>query len=112
MDSPSDISQTKFHIKEQLKMEPTKAERKFFKAEQPAVTQFLKEERIEERKTKQAKTKDLLCMGVSKKLASGPNPLSIRKKVIKKALKVKVKKRRLRKGKRSKLLYGGFLSKN
>jgi hypothetical protein len=31
MDSPSDVTQTKFHIKEQLKMEPTKAERKFFK---------------------------------------------------------------------------------
>ena len=31
MDSPSDVTQTKFNIKEQLKMEPTKAERKFFK---------------------------------------------------------------------------------
>jgi hypothetical protein len=42
-------------------------------------------------------------MGVSKKKADGPNPLSVRRKVIKKD-KIKVKKRRFRKGKRSKLL--------
>ena len=63
----------------------------------------MKEERIEERKSKQQLTKDLLCMGVSKKMAAGPNPLSVRRKVIRKD-KVKVKKRRFRKGKRSKLL--------
>jgi hypothetical protein len=43
-------------------------------------------------------------MGITKKLASGPNPLSIRKKVIKKEPKIKIKKRRFRKGKRSKAL--------
>lgn len=42
-------------------------------------------------------------MGVSKKVALGPNPLSIRKKAIKKTMKIKVKKRRFRKGIRSKL---------
>ena len=50
----------------------------------------------------QKKTKDLLCMGISKKVMNGPNPLSIKKKVIRK-IKVKVVKRRLRKGIRSKL---------
>jgi hypothetical protein len=71
----------------------------------------LKEERIEERKSKQQLTKDLLCMGVSKKKADGPNPLSVRRKVIKKD-KVKVKKRRFRKGKRSKLLSSLKVIKN
>jgi hypothetical protein len=42
-------------------------------------------------------------MGVSKKMAHGPNPLSIRKKTIKKVeKKIKIRKRRLRKGIRSK----------
>lgn len=41
-------------------------------------------------------------MGATKKTAQGPNPLSILKKVIKKHKKPKIKKRRLRKGKRSK----------
>jgi len=42
-------------------------------------------------------------MGVAKRKADGPNPLSVRKKIIKKD-KIKLKKRRFRKGKRSKLL--------
>ena len=43
-------------------------------------------------------------MGMAKKMAAGPNPLSvIRKKTIRKVEKVKVKKRRFRKGIRSKL---------
>ena len=43
-------------------------------------------------------------MGISQKVAKGPNPLSMmkKKKVIRK--EPKVKKRRLRKGKRSKAL--------
>ena len=47
----------------------------------------------------------MLCMGISKKVMNGPNPLSVKKKVIRKQ-KVKVVKRRLRKGRRSKLGYG------
>ena len=31
MDSPSEVTQTKFQLKEQLKLEPTRAEKKFFK---------------------------------------------------------------------------------
>jgi rRNA-processing protein FCF1 len=31
MDSPSDVTNTKFQIKEQLKMEPTRSEKKFLK---------------------------------------------------------------------------------
>ena len=80
MDSPSDVTTTKFQIKEQLKMEPTRSEKKFLKAQRGEVESFVKEERLELKKARQAKTKDLLCMGVSKKMANGPNPLSIRKK--------------------------------
>ena len=48
----------------------------------------------------------MLCMGASKKAAKGPNPLSIKRKVINKdkTKEKKVKKRRFRKGKRSKEL--------
>ena len=31
MDSPSDVTQTKFQIKEQLKLEPTRSEKKFLR---------------------------------------------------------------------------------
>ena len=102
MDSPSDMTKTKFQIKEQLKLEPTKSEKKWFKTEREEMDKFIKEERLEEKSKKQKATKDLLCMGMVRKLAAGPNPLSVRKKVIKKA--PKVHKRRLRKGKRSREL--------
>lgn len=85
-------------------MEPTRSEKKFLKGLRGEVDTFEKEERQELKKAQQAKTKDLLCMGADNKFANGPNPLSIRKKVIrKKEVKVKHRKRRLRKGVRSKL---------
>lgn len=103
MDAPSEVSQTKFELKEQLKLEPTRAEKKFLKAQKSEVEAFLKEEEREKRLEQKKKTKDLLVMGVQNKMAKGPNPLSILKKSIKKpAVKVKVKKRRFRKGIRSK----------
>ena len=104
MDSPSDVAKTKFQIKEQLKMEPTKADKRFLKGQKEEVELFLKEERVEAKKLYQAKTRDLLCMGMVKKMAAGPNPLSVRKKAIRKRAQgdKKVKKRRLRKGVRSK----------
>lgn len=72
---------------------------------------MLKEEQEEVKKVEREKIKDLFCMGLNKKSARGPNPLSMmsKSKAIKKKLageikKVKVKKRRLRKGKRSREL--------
>ena len=104
MDAPSEVSQAKFEIKEQLKLEPTRAEKKFLKAQKTEVEQFLVSEAKEQRKEEKNKTKGLLCMGVQNKMAKGPNPLSILKKTIQKPKeKIKVKKRRFRKGIRSKL---------
>jgi hypothetical protein len=42
MDSPSEVSEAKFKIKEQLKLEPTRAEKKFFKSEREDIDKFLK----------------------------------------------------------------------
>jgi hypothetical protein len=65
----------------------------------------LKEERIQEHLKEKQKIKDLYCMGISHRVAKGPNPLSVRKKVSRVIKKMpKQKKRRLRKGKRSKEL--------
>ena len=76
----------------------------FFKSHRDELKEIQIEEKKEAWELEKQKTKDMLCMGVSKKLAKGPNPLSVRKKVIKKNKPPKVKKRRLRKGKRSKEL--------
>ena len=71
---------------------------------------MLKEEQEEVKKVEREKIKDLFCMGLNKKSARGPNPLSMmsKSKAIKKSekgvKKVKIKKRRLRKGKRSREL--------
>ena len=64
----------------------------------------MKEERKEEHLKEKEKIKDLYCMGITHRVAKGPNPLSIKRraKVIKKT--PKQKKRRLRKGKRGKAL--------
>ena len=87
-----------------MKLEPTKAEKKFFKTQKVEIATFVKEEMKEQKQQEKAKTKDLLCMGLSKKATLGPNPLSVLRKTIKKQNKgPKVKKRRLRKGIRSKL---------
>ena len=62
------------------------------------------EDREEEQKRANIKNQDLFCMGLNKKQARGPNPMSMKRKVAPKVIekkKVKVKKRRVRKGKRS-----------
>jgi len=69
----------------------------------------MKEDRDEQHKKERGKVKDMLCMGVSKRVARGPNPLSIKKKAINKDASRGKKKRvrttrRVRKGKRSKEL--------
>ena len=55
MDSPSDVSAQKFKMREQLKLEPTKAEKIFLKGQQDAISQYLKEEREEEKQRERAK---------------------------------------------------------
>ena len=64
----------------------------------------MREEQKEEHLKEKEKIKDLYCMGITHRVAKGPNPLSVKRrtKVIKKA--PKKKKRRARKGKRSKAL--------
>lgn len=104
LDSPSELTKTKLKIKEQLKLEPTKFEKKFLRQQQQEVDQFLKEERQEERTEQRAKIKDLLCMGQARKLRAGPHPMSVLKKQIKKPERTRTKARRLRKGKRSREL--------
>ena len=37
MDSPSDVSEAKFKIREQMKLEPTKAEKMFLKGQEAAI---------------------------------------------------------------------------
>ena len=64
MDAPSEVSRTKFHIKEQLKLEPTKAEKRFLKGQKSEVEAFIKQEQREEQQASKVKTKGLLCMGV------------------------------------------------
>ena len=85
-------------------MEPTKQEKKFLaQAEtRETIKKIQMEYTAEEKRREQAKVKDLWCMGIKTKLAKGPNPLSIRKKVISK--KDNGKKRRPRKGVRSREL--------
>ena len=104
MDSPSEVTEAKFKIKEQLKLEPTKAEKKFFKSEREQVDKFLKQERLEQFEEEKKRTKDLLCMGMTRKLRAGPHPLSVLKKQIKKNPKRADKPRRKRKGKRDRRL--------
>lgn len=93
-------------MREQLKLEPTKAEKIFLKGQQEAILQFEKESREEQKQLDKLKVQDLFCMGVNKKLANGPNPLSIKRRAPKTISKDKnsKRKRRPRKGKRSKVL--------
>ena len=86
-------------------MEPSKQEKKFLQGQKKAIAEQLKQERIDSHLKSKEAYKDLYCMGISQKVAKGPNPLSMlkkRKKVISK--EPKIKKRRIRKGKRSKVL--------
>lgn len=41
----------------------------------------MREERKEERDKKKETEKDMYCMGIKTKLAKGPNPLSMKKKI-------------------------------
>ena len=50
MDSPSDVSDQKFKLREQLKLEPTKSEKMFLKGQQEAIIEQMKEEWEEEKK--------------------------------------------------------------
>ena len=104
MDSPSEVTEQKFKLKEQLKLEPTKAEKKFLSGQRKEIEAELKEERIQAHLKEKAKVKDLYCMGISHRVAKGPNPLSVKRRTKTITKEPKKKKRRLRKGKRSKLL--------
>jgi len=44
MDSPSEVSEQKFKIREQLKLEPTKAEKIFLRGQQEAIFELQQEE--------------------------------------------------------------------
>ena len=47
MDSPSEVAKAKFQIKEQLKLEPSKQDKRFLKQQKSDVELFLKQERVE-----------------------------------------------------------------
>mmetsp|Transcript_16107 Transcript_16107/g.20451 ORF Transcript_16107/g.20451 Transcript_16107/m.20451 type:complete len:143 (-) Transcript_16107:259-687(-) len=49
MDSPSDVSAQKFKMREQLKLEPTKAEKIFLKGQQDAIMELEREQKEEEK---------------------------------------------------------------
>ena len=104
MDTPSGEFDEKMKYKEMMKLEPTIQEKKLLKSQSVLIERIRQEELIKEKIKYRESIKDLYCMGIKTKLAAGPNPLSMRKKVIK-PMSVKIKKekkRRLRKGKRSK----------
>ena len=100
MDTPSDAFNDKMALKEILKMEPTKQEKTYIAQNREIFDRVKKEEEIAEKKKYRDGIKDLYCMGIKTKLAKGPNPLSVKKKIVK-ANPGSIKKRRLRKGKRS-----------
>ena len=86
-------------------MEPTLNEKKFLKSQRELIEKIKQDEINLDKKREKEKIKSLLCMGITKKPAKGPNPLSVKKsKKIKKEVKEKVKIRRKRKGKRSKAI--------
>ena len=105
MDTPSDAFKDKMAFKELMKLEPTIQEKSYIKQNRDVILKIKKEEEVEEKKKYRESVKDLYCMGIKTKLAKGPNPLSMRKK---QAIGFNnpngIKKRRLRKGKRSKAL--------
>ena len=110
MDTPSDDFENKMKIKESLKMEPTYQEKKFLKSQQDVIRKVKQDERVEEKRAEREAVKDLYCMGIKTKLAKGPNPLSMRKKLASDVPRegfpgeICKKKRRQRKGKRSREL--------
>ena len=67
MDSPSDVSDQKFKLREQLKLEPTKAEKKFLKGQQEAILEEARLEREEMKEKEKKKVQDLFCMGLNKR---------------------------------------------
>lgn len=105
MDTPGDAFEDKMKLKELLKLEPTKQEKHYLSQHREIINKVREEERIKEKIKEREKIKDLYCMGVKTKLAKGPNPLSVRKKQngLSEASKT-IKKRRLRKGRRSREL--------
>jgi flagellar capping protein FliD len=90
-------------LKELLKLEPTKQEKVYLQKHKDVVARVREEEKVQEKIKERAKVKDLFCMGIKTKLAKGPNPMSMRKKLVNDSSKT-IKKRRLRKGKRSREL--------
>ena len=106
MDTPSGEFDEKMKYKEMMKLEPTIQEKKLLKSQSVLIERIHQEDLIKEKIKYRESIKDLYCMGIKTKLAAGPNPLSMRKKVLK-PMSVKIrkeKKRRLRKGQRSKAL--------
>jgi high-affinity K+ transport system ATPase subunit B len=68
-------------LKELLKLEPTKQEKKYISKNKDIIEKIKYEEIVKDKMKERQKIKDLYCMGIKTKLAKGPNPLSIRKKV-------------------------------
>ena len=108
MDTPSEQFQEKMALKEKLKLEPTMHEKAFLKSQREIIERVKQEQLLAEKNKRRDAVKDLYVMGIKKKIAKGPNPLSMKKKQLKVAdfpgKIAKVKKRRLRKGKRSREL--------
>ena len=93
-------------MREQLKLEPTKADKMFLKGQQEALLEIAKENKEEEKLRVRSQVQDVFCMGINKKSAKGANPLSMMRRRTPKVISKdeKKRKRRPRKGKRSKAL--------
>jgi hypothetical protein len=71
------------------------------KEQREQIEDYQRQERHKEAMKRREKVKELYCMGIAKKAALGPNPLSVKRSKRSKGIK-KDKPRRKRKGKRSK----------
>ena len=71
------------------------------KEQREQIEEYQRQERHKEAMKRREQVKELYCMGIAKKAAQGPNPLSVKRSKRSKGIK-KEKPRRKRKGKRSK----------
>ena len=71
------------------------------KEQREQIEEYQRQERHKEAMKRREQVKELYCMGIAKKAAMGPNPLSVKRSKRSKGIK-KDKPRRKRKGKRSK----------
>jgi hypothetical protein len=71
------------------------------KEQREQIEEYQRQERHKEAMKRREQVKELYCMGIAKKAALGPNPLSVKRSKRSKGIK-KDKPRRKRKGKRSK----------